>query len=102
MGLDEGWHVIGLLWREDAYQFFVDGVLTWEVTEPLSQRSEFLILSSEVLKNGWAGRVPEGGFGDIGVSKARLLVDYVRYYMPPDESLLPPPPARPDSTAPVR
>jgi beta-glucanase (GH16 family) len=99
VGLGEGWHTVGLLWKEDAYQFFVDGVMTWEVTEPLSQRSEFLILSSEVLKDHWAGRVPEGGFGDRDESKARLLVDYVRYYMPPDESLLPPPPAPPSSSA---
>jgi beta-glucanase (GH16 family) len=102
VGLNEGWHIIGLLWREDAYQFFVDGVQTWEVTDPLSQRSEFLILSSEVLKHGWAGMVPDGGFGDIGTSKARLLVDYVRYYMPPDESLLPPPPVHSGSAAPTQ
>jgi beta-glucanase (GH16 family) len=97
-GLNEGWHTIGLLWTETAYKFFVDGAQTWEVTEPLSQRSEFLILSSEVLRDNWAGKIPPEGYGDRDASAARLLVDYVRYYLPPDESLLPAPP-RPASAA---
>ena len=51
-GLGEGFHTFGLEWTPDEYIFYVDGQETGRITEAVSQRSEFLLLSMEVGK--WA------------------------------------------------
>ncbi len=78
LGLSSGFHTYGMLWTEANVQFFVDGVPTW-TGGAVSERSEYMILSSEV-KGGWSGSVPSGGYGDLGVSQTRMVVDYVRVY----------------------
>lgn len=78
MGLASGFHTYGMLWTETNLQFFVDGVPTW-TGGAVSERPEYAILSSEV-KGGWSGSVPSGGYGDLGVSQTRMVVDYVRVY----------------------
>jgi hypothetical protein len=47
---------------------------------PVSQRSQYLILSSEVRSNHWAGDIPVGGYGDHASSTTKMNVDYVRSY----------------------
>jgi len=49
---------------------------------PVSHRSQYLILSSEVRNGGWAGSVPAGGYGSRLASTTRMTVDYVRSYVP--------------------
>lgn len=79
LGLNEGWHVYGLEWTETEYRFYVDGKLTW-TRAPVSRRPQFMILSSEVQDAGWAGAVPDGGYGDRAHTRTRFQVDYVRFY----------------------
>jgi beta-glucanase (GH16 family) len=93
-GLSSGWHLYALEWKPNVQNFYYDGVLVWSVTNsptkapvppeaPVSQRTEYLILSSEVRENGWAGTIPAGGYGDRTSSGTTMLVDYVRSYSPP-------------------
>lgn len=80
MKLEAGFHIYGFEWTDSVYRFYVNGELTWTVNEAISNAKEFAILSSEIKDNDWAGRVPEGGYGDLSSSKTRMVVDYVRYY----------------------
>ena len=80
LGLDRGFHVYGFEWTDSAYRFYVDGKVMWTVDQPISKAPEFVILSSEIEDHAWAGNISEGGFGNRRASRARMLVDYVRYY----------------------
>ncbi len=81
--LDSGFHLYGLEWTDSGYRFFVDDHLTWTTTNALSNTNEFIILSSTTANPGWGGKAPAAGYGDLGESKTRMIVDYVRYYSPP-------------------
>lgn len=78
--LDDGFHLYACEWTPHEYRFFVDGKLTWTVTEPISQRPQFVILSSEAESAAWSMKIPKGGYGPRGTSKTRMVVDYVRHY----------------------
>jgi beta-glucanase (GH16 family) len=89
--LSTDWHLFALEWTTNFQNFYYDGVLVWGVTNspaqdpippevPVSQRSQYLILSSEVRDNHWAGNVPVGGYGNRASSTTRMNVDYVRSY----------------------
>lgn len=47
---------------------------------PISERTEYMIINSEVRNNNWAGTIPVGGYGDLGTSTTKMTVDYVRVY----------------------
>lgn len=90
-GLSTGWHLFALEWTTNLQNFYYDGILVWGVTNssaldpippeaPVSQRSQYLILSSEVRANGWAGAIPVGGYGSQASSTTKMNVDYVRSY----------------------
>jgi beta-glucanase (GH16 family) len=79
LDLDIGFHTYGLLWTPTCYSFYIDGALVW-TNGPLAQRTEYMILSSEVRNNNWAGTIPVGGYGDLGSSQTKMIVDYVRVY----------------------
>jgi len=81
MGLGRGFHIYGLEWTPKEYRFYIDGQCTW-VIQPVSRRPEYIILSSEVQDKSWAGRIPKNGYGDRSSTKVRMVVDYVRYYIP--------------------
>ena len=81
-GLGTGFHTYAVKWTETNYSFLIDGAQKWSTTNALSHRSEYILLSSEVLSNSWAGQVPAAGYGDLPASSTRLIVDYVRYYAP--------------------
>jgi len=72
--VDEGFHTFGLLWREEGYTFYVDGKKTWETTEALSHRDEYMILSTEL--TGFGGDPKLGEYPD------QVVFDYVRVYKP--------------------
>ena len=78
--LNKGYHTYGVEWTENAYRFYIDDKLCWEVNEPISQIPHFLVLSTEVESNAWSGKVPEAGYGDRAHSTTKLEVQYVRYY----------------------
>jgi beta-glucanase (GH16 family) len=77
---NDTWHTYGLLWRPDGYQFYYDDQLMWTRTTPVSARSEYLLLSSEVQNGSWAGNIPTGGYGSQSASTTNMQVDYVRAY----------------------
>ena len=68
LNLGTGFHTYGLEWTESYYNFYVDNRLTWHVTEPISQRTQYFKLSSEVRDDSWAGSIPPGGYGDLSTS----------------------------------
>jgi beta-glucanase (GH16 family) len=74
------WHTYGLKWSPSGYDFYFDDALLWSVTQAISARPEYLILSSEVRDANWAGTVPEGGYGSLATSVTNVQVDYVRAY----------------------
>jgi autotransporter-associated beta strand protein len=82
-GLGNGsWHKYGLLWTPAGSWFYYDDVLEWTASSPtpVSQRSEFLLLSSEVQDGSWAGYIPPGGYGAKDSMQTYFQVDYVRVY----------------------
>jgi len=81
-GLGTGFHTYGLLWNSANYTVSIDGVATWTTNVGVSDRTEFVMFSSQVSSNSFCGIVPTGGYGDLGVSTTSTVVDYVRFYAP--------------------
>ena len=81
-GLGTGFHSLAVQWTDTNYVFLYDGAQRWATSAALSRRSEYILLSAEVLSNSWAGVIPPIGYGDLTTSTTRLYVDYVRYYAP--------------------
>lgn len=80
-GLDTNeYHRIGLLWDETGYTFFIDGKEDGKITEHLTARPEFILISTEV--KGY--RKAEHGHTFTPESKESVgdtfLVDYVRVF----------------------
>lgn len=75
--IEEGYHVFGLLWTKNKYEFFVDGVSYWTVTGDMiggiSEYPQFVQLTDEILDE-WAGDVTQAKLPDY------TYVDYVRIY----------------------
>ena len=82
-GLADGFHLYACEWTNHGYRFFIDDKLVWSVDEPVSKRSQFIILSSEVRDKSWASYIPKEGYGDRATSQVKMVVDYVRCYMKP-------------------
>jgi beta-glucanase (GH16 family) len=78
-GISEGFHTFGVDWSAKEYVFYVDGKVTWRFRGPVSDRKEFILLSTEC--NGYraGGPAPE-------LKRAKLpdyfVVDYVRVFDP--------------------
>jgi beta-glucanase (GH16 family) len=88
-GLANGtWHTYGLRWAPDGYTFYMDDSPVWSQAVAVSHRSEYLLLSSEVENNSWAGVIPAGGYGSPSASTTNMLVDYVRVYAVPEPTTL--------------
>ncbi len=67
-------HIFGLEWNEKEYIFYVDGKETWRTSTAVSQRNEYIILSTEL--TGWGGDPALGNFPD------EVIFDYVRVFQP--------------------
>jgi len=72
--IKEGFHTFGLEWTKDEYIFYVDGVETWRTSTAVSNRKEYMILSTEL--SGWGGDPATGNFPD------EVVFDYIRVYKP--------------------
>lgn len=70
--IGSGYHTFGVEWTETAYIFYVDGVEKWRSTTPISKRSQYIILSTEI--TGWGGDPALGTYPD------NTLFEYVRIY----------------------
>ncbi len=92
-GLATGYHTYAMEWTPDFQKFYIDGVYQYTVNDnpaadplpqpnlaPISHRSEFIILSTEIQTNTWAGNIPAAGYGSMAASTTKMDVDYVRVY----------------------
>lgn len=90
-GLSSGFHVYGMEWTPDYHKFYIDGTYLYTVFNstdtdpipplaPVSQRSEYFMLSTEIQTASWAGNIPAGGYGSKATSSSQMIVDYVRVY----------------------
>jgi beta-glucanase (GH16 family) len=71
-------HRFGVLWDENGYTFYIDGVETGKSSENLSHTPEFILITSEV--GGYRGKAHAPGkkaYESIGDT---FLVDYVRVF----------------------
>lgn len=71
-GIDEGFHTFGLEWTRDEYIFYVNGQETWRTDTAVSQREEYMILSTEL--TGFGGEPQKGNFPD------EIAFDFVRVF----------------------
>jgi beta-glucanase (GH16 family) len=77
-GLGNGsWHTWGLRWTPSDLTFYYDDTPIWSKTAPISRRSQFVVLSSEV-GQFFAGPTPRAGYGSFLTSTTTMQVDYVR------------------------
>lgn len=71
-------HRFGLLWDETGYTFFVDGQENGKVTNDLTARPEFILISTEVRGYRFEDHTPtKEAFEAVGDT---FLVDYVRVF----------------------
>jgi beta-glucanase (GH16 family) len=76
---DGGWHTWALRWTPTDLTFYRDGAAISSMSGPISRRSQYIILSSEV-GEFFAGAIPPGGYGSRATSTTRMQVDYVRVW----------------------
>lgn len=77
------WHTAGVLWTSAGYRFFLDGKEFWSTTEGISESPEFILLTTEIKDQGWAGNIPPEGYGPRGASTNPVMqVDWVRLWQP--------------------
>jgi beta-glucanase (GH16 family) len=74
--LSEDFHLFALLWTENEYVFYVDGVETWRLNEGVSQTQQHIVLS--LVTAAW-----ENQRLDALLLPDEMLIDYVRVYAPP-------------------
>lgn len=87
LDLGGGYHLYGMEWTPTQQKFYINGALRWTFDTgglpPVSNRSEYIWLSSEVESSAsvdWAGPVPVGGYGSLDTTTTKMVVDYVRVY----------------------
>lgn len=74
----EEYHYIGLMWDETGYSFYVDGEFDGKVTEYLTARPEFIMLSTEVSGYRYEDHKPiEKAYEAVG---DQFIVDHVRVF----------------------
>ena len=74
-------HRFGLLWEPTGYTFYIDGVENGRVDAAVSQRPEFILISTEVKGYRHDDHLPvQAAFDAIG--KDTFVVDYVRVFDP--------------------
>ncbi|MBN2642961.1 MAG: glycoside hydrolase family 16 protein, partial [Victivallales bacterium] len=74
----DGFHVFGLEWTPEEYIYYVDGKESWRAKEPVSQREQFILISTEC--EGYRrGNQPSDRLR-TAVLPDCLTVDYVRVY----------------------
>jgi len=74
----EEFHRFGLKWDENGYTFYIDGVENGRITDKLTARPEFILISTEVLGYRHENHEPvKEAFEAIGDT---FVVDYVRVF----------------------
>lgn len=81
------WHVFGLHWTPQYYEFFMDGDMLWQTSQGVSHQPEFLILSIGVSNGSFAGEVPSRGYGGRTSDRnPTMKVDWVRWHQTPEQA----------------
>ena len=74
----DGYHIFGLEWSRDGYKFYVDGKLDWEIDGPVSDREQFILVSTECMGYRNEPARPDPNLKNvIGDS---FVVDYIRVF----------------------
>lgn len=76
----EGYHIYGLLWTPEEYIFYIDGEESWRIAKGVSHTPEYIILSTEIQDESWAGDIPKKGYGSFDETSNIMYVDYVRVF----------------------
>lgn len=78
-GLDlNAYHHFGMLWRPDGYTFYVNGQETGHSDAPVSHRSQFILISTEV--QGYRSKTHAATDAAKAAVGDEFLVDYVRVF----------------------
>lgn len=84
MGIGSDYHTYAVEWTPDSYNFYYDGNLTktWSRVDsvPISQVPQYIIFSTEVKDNNWAGSIPLNGYGSLQNSTTYMMVDWIKVY----------------------
>ncbi len=74
----DDFHVFGLDWSRDGYVFYIDGEESWRIDGPVSDREQFILLSTECM--GYRkGETPSEKLKKA-VLPDYFIVDYVRVF----------------------
>ncbi len=74
----DGFHVFGLDWRPDGYTYYIDGKKSWFVQGPVSDREQFILISTEC--QGYrSGDKPREDLAKVKTPDY-FVVDYVRVF----------------------
>jgi beta-glucanase (GH16 family) len=76
---NDSWHTFALSWTPTGLTFYYDDAVTWSVGGPISQHTEYVILSSEIAEF-FAGPIAKEGYGTRASSQTNVQVDYVRVW----------------------
>ena len=75
----QAFHRFGVLWEPTGYTFYVDGVENGRITEDVSQRPEFILISTEVKGYRYDDHQPVAAAYEM-IGKDTFVVDYVRVF----------------------
>jgi len=79
---EKQWHRFGLLWDETGYTFFIDGEETGKITEHITARPEFILISTEVW--GYRSKKYNCTYTENALEAIKagdnFMVDYVRVF----------------------
>ena len=77
----DDFHRFGVLWNENGYTFYIDGIEDGHISESISKRPQFILIGTEVQGYRTAGHQPlEIAFERAG--KEVFTVDYIRVFDP--------------------
>ena len=81
-GLDpKAFHRFGVLWEPSGYTFYIDGIENGRITEDVSHRPEFILISTEVKGYRYDDHRPVAAACEM-IGKDTFVVDYVRVFDP--------------------
>ena len=77
-GTPDGFHVFGLDWSKDGYTYYIDGKESWRINGPVSDREQFILVSTECM--GY--RHGDSPWKELkkAILPDYFIVDYVRVF----------------------